>query len=103
MLQGSDDALTKRVRDLPESAIAGTHYNAKDMERRLLAYREANCSAVAEPSVHQFMKEHCKVSMHCSDAINETEENALSGMKIYIERVSSNFYNRRRTRSRSTS
>jgi hypothetical protein len=39
------------VKSLPEDKIMGTHYNSKDMDRRLSAYRIANNSLVAEPSV----------------------------------------------------
>jgi|694.fasta_scaffold153789_2 hypothetical protein len=43
-----------RVKELPQSAIEGTHYNKNDMNRRLKAYRVANNSTVAEPSVCDF-------------------------------------------------
>jgi len=39
------------VRELSEEEIEGTHYNAKDMKRRLKLYRDANNSKDAEPSV----------------------------------------------------
>lgn len=51
VLNGDDSFLLKRVRDLPESVIQGTHYNSADMKRRLKLYRAANNSEVAEPSV----------------------------------------------------
>ena len=51
VLEGNDLELITRVRDLPEKDIVGTHYTATDMERRLEAYRLANNSKVAEPSV----------------------------------------------------
>lgn len=51
VMTGKDDELIKRVRDLPESRVEGTHYTKDDMIRRLKAYRTANNSVVAEPSV----------------------------------------------------
>ena len=44
LIDGKDEDLIARVRDLPEKEIVGTHYNSVDMERRLTAYREANDS-----------------------------------------------------------
>jgi len=57
VLTGTDAELIKRVKNLPENVIAGTHYNAKDMSRRLKAYRTANNSQVAEYSVSDFFKQ----------------------------------------------
>ena len=51
VLKGDDLNLTNRVKGLSEDSIIGTHYNQKDMDRRLTAYRTANNSKVAEPSV----------------------------------------------------
>lgn len=42
VLTGSNDDLIKRVKELPEESISGTHYNQADMERRLAAYCKAN-------------------------------------------------------------
>ena len=50
-LNGSDQELIKRVNNLPQCELVGTHYNPVDMARRLQAYRLANNSEVAEPSV----------------------------------------------------
>jgi len=54
VLEGKDDDLISRVRELPESQIFGTHYNTDDMKRRLKEYRLANNSTVAEPAVQDF-------------------------------------------------
>ena len=56
VLEGSDEELINRVRDLPEDKIVGTHYSRDDMVRRLKTYRTANNSIVAEPSVQYFFK-----------------------------------------------
>jgi len=44
LMTGSNDMLINRVKELPEEDIAGTHYNAKDMQRRMKDYRTANNS-----------------------------------------------------------
>lgn len=56
VLTGNDKDLIKRVKNLPEHVIRGTHYTAQDMARRLATYRELNNSTVAEPSVSDFFK-----------------------------------------------
>ena len=58
VLEGRDEDLISRVRELPEDRIIGTHYNIEDMKRRIKAYRLANNSEVAEPSVQDFFKQH---------------------------------------------
>ena len=54
MLDGQDEALIHRVRELTEDQITGTHYNESDMKRRIRDYRVANNSKVAEPAVQDF-------------------------------------------------
>ena len=85
VLKGEDDALIKRVRELPEDQITGTHYTKDDMLRRLKAYRTANNSVVAEPSVQDFFKKQ-GVGIY-SEEISTNQKDALNGFKIYIERV----------------
>ena len=58
LLQQEDKFLIDRVKDLDEEIVEGTHYNMKDMKRRLLKYRTDNESEVAEPSVSDFFKTH---------------------------------------------
>jgi len=41
-LEGEDVILKQRVKELPAEKTEGTHYNEKDMDRRLKVYREAN-------------------------------------------------------------
>ena len=38
-ITGNDEYLIKRMKDLPEHKLVGTHYNYNDMVRRLKAYR----------------------------------------------------------------
>jgi hypothetical protein len=69
VLTGDDEALINRVRGLSQEEIEGTHYNGKDMSRRLKDYRIFNNSEVAEPSVQDFFKNQCKISLHKVDAV----------------------------------
>ena len=62
--------MIERVRGLTEEEISGTHYNAKDMARRLKDYRFHNNSEVAEPSVQDFFKSQCKITLQTVDAVH---------------------------------
>ena len=44
VLDGRDEDLIARVRELPEDQITGTHYNLDDMKRRIKSYRIRNNS-----------------------------------------------------------
>lgn len=93
VLDTSDDSLLyKRIRDTKrEQEIAGTHYNAEDMQRRIAAYRKANNSVVAEPSLKQFFQEQGVTLHEQSDCINVNADQALKSFKIYIERFEKPF------------
>jgi adenylate kinase len=86
VLEGQDEELISRVRELPEDQIAGTKYNMLDMRRRIKSYRLANNSEVAEPSVQDFFKQQ-GIKFY-SESIKTILKDALNGFKIYIERVS---------------
>ena len=60
------------------------------MLRRLKAYRTANNSVVAEPSVQDFFKKQC-IGIY-SEEISTAQKDALNGFKIYIERVRSSYF-----------
>lgn len=79
-----DKFLMDRVKNLSEEQIAGTHYNAADMKRRLKAYRNLNESQVAEPSVQAFFKDN-GVQLFERDAASD-QETVFNSLKIYIER-----------------
>lgn len=61
------------------------------MMRRLEAYRLANNSQVAEPSVQDFFKQQ-GIKYNTEGVATKTVD-AMSNFKIYIERVSHHFYN----------
>lgn len=86
LMTGSDSALVDRVKELPEEAIEGTHYNFADMTRRLKGYRTSNNSQVAEPSVQMFFEK--QTVQVFSEKITTPVCDALDSFKIYIERVS---------------
>ena len=88
MLDGSDEALIHRVRELTEDQIAGTHYNDADMKRRIRDYRDANNNKVAEPAVQDFFLQ--QGIKFFKESMQTSTRNALNSFKIYIERVSSN-------------
>ena len=86
VLDGSDEALIQRVRELPEDRIAGTHYNEARMRQRIKDYRIANNSQVAEPAVQDFFQER-GIKFFKEDMLTRPKD-ALNSFKIYIERVS---------------
>ena len=57
-MKQSSAFLINRVKNLAESVVAGTHYTCEDTKRRCLIYEQFNLSKIAEPSVHDFFKEH---------------------------------------------
>ena len=84
-MKQSTDFLLDRVKNLPEDIVAGTHYNMKDTKRRCLAYENFNQSKIAEPSVHDFFREHTLQIFPKNCALGVTE--VMNSFKIYIERI----------------
>ena len=72
VLQGKDEELIQRVRELPEDQIVGTKYNMVDMSRRIKAYRQANNSTVAEPAVQDFFKQQ-GIKFYTENITTQTE------------------------------
>ena len=87
VLDGSDENLIQRVRELPEDQIVGTHYNEAEMRRRIKDYNLSNKSVVAEPAVQDFFQKQ-GIKFFKEDMMTRTKD-ALNSFKIYIERVSS--------------
>lgn len=86
VMEGRDDDLVQRVRELPEDQIVGSHYTPDDMKRRLKDYRLANNSTVAEPAIQDFFRE--QGIKFFKESIQTRTKNALNAFQIYIERVS---------------
>jgi len=83
LLQGENDYLKNRVKELPEDKISGTHWNDADMERRIKAYRDANNSELGDPSLLSFFKKY-EVSNFAQE-VTEEEDKAFEAFKIFIE------------------
>ena len=45
LLEGSDEFLKLRVKDIPEDKVLNTHYNEEGMNRRLGYYKNINESS----------------------------------------------------------
>jgi len=84
VLEGADECLIDRVRELPEDSIVGTHYNETDMRRRIKEYRVANNSTVAEPAVQDFFREQ-GIKFFREDILTRAKD-SFNSFKIYIER-----------------
>ena len=54
ILEGENDALKQKLKELPAEATTGTHLDDQNFDRRIKAYREANPSVEAESHVAQF-------------------------------------------------
>ena len=79
---GSDQELVEKVKKLPEEVIRGTHYNLKDMQRRLKEWRKSNEDPTGLPSVVDFFEENGVdvLKIHCN------QNQSLEACKIYLER-----------------
>lgn len=71
---------------MPEKQIEGTHYNLKDMARRLAAYNKANCSDDAEPAIADFFEGHQVEIFKQNIEKQRCSKKVLNACKIYIER-----------------
>ena len=91
--ESNDNLLLKRVKDnLREQEAFGTHYNSADMDRRLKAYRIANNSQVAEPSLKNFFSEKGGLQLQEElDCTSTSTAVSLKSFKIYIERFEKPF------------
>lgn len=80
-----DNYLINRVKNLKQEQIVGTHYNLADMKRRIVKYKQANESEIAEPSVQAFYREQ-EIQVFEKDA-SLNKNMVFDSIKIYIERV----------------
>ena len=86
-LYGEDKELIDKVKELPEDIVCGSHYNLKDMVRRLKVYRESNNDPSGKLNVIDFFNENSvePLSLHCGDGKN------FESSKIYMERFGKPF------------
>ena len=71
--------MIKRIRELPEESVKGTHYTQTDMIRRMKAYRIANQSEVAEPSVQDFFNVPKSDLPKVEEVVEEPKEEPKEG------------------------
>ena len=83
-LEGDDDFLKNRVKELPQETVEGTHWNDADMDRRLKDYRAVNNSEVEDPALIDFFKKYDIGTFN--KGADEEEEQVLEACKIFIER-----------------
>lgn len=56
LIDGNEDQIKQRVRELPEQDIEGTHWNSAELQRRTKEYRKINNSPIGDPSLSDFFK-----------------------------------------------
>lgn len=80
----SDESLKDRYRNKKENELIDTHYNPKDMDRRLKNYRFDNESKYGDFSCVDFFLQNSvkKLSLNCYKKQNEI----LESVKVFIER-----------------
>ena len=84
LVDGENDFLKQRVKELPQEVVEGTHWNDADMDRRLKEYRELNSSEVGDPALIDFFKKY-EIGTFEKKA-DEEEEQVMEAFKIFIER-----------------
>ena len=84
LLEGNNDFLKQRVKELPEETVSGTHWNDEGMTRRLKGYRESNENEEGAPSVKEFFESQ-QLNVLVEDAENEEEKN-LEAYKVFVEK-----------------
>jgi adenylate kinase len=84
LLNGDEKLISRRVKELPEKHIEGTHWNNSDLIRRNKLYREWNNSQIGDPSLVDFFKkwEIDVMEENCMDK----EVKLIEAFKIFIER-----------------
>lgn len=84
LLDGKENLISRRVKELPEHKIRGTHWNSKDLLRRFKLYRQTNNSPIGDPSVTDFFT-YWNVGLIQEDC-NDDEKKLFEAFKIFIER-----------------
>lgn len=76
MIEGDNDALKQKVKELPIEKTEGTHFNEQQTDRRLKIWRELNLTSDGETHIYNFFtrligKQNCVLF----DAANTLEAN----------------------------
>jgi adenylate kinase len=84
LLDGDENYIKRRVKELPEERVTNTHWNNADLNRRNKVYRLMNNSPIGDPALVDFFK---KWSIGViSERCDEEESKLVEGFKIFIER-----------------
>lgn len=84
LVEGDEKYIQRRVKDLAEERIKGTHWNAKDLIRRNKIYRQINNSPIGDPAlIDFFIKWEISVM---TENCNEEQTRLVEACKIFIER-----------------
>ena len=84
LLDGDQDNIMRRVRELPEQSLAGTHWNHADLIRRFKQYRKDTNSPIGDPALADFF-ENWAVGV-CRERCEDPERKLMEGFKIFVER-----------------
>lgn len=76
--------MLQRVKQLPESATAGTHYTDEGMKRRLVAYRESNNNDKGNLTVQDFFTQNKSENLEIDVTVDE--HTGLETIKNYIDK-----------------
>jgi adenylate kinase len=84
LLEGDENFIRRRVKELPEHEIEGTHWNNLDLIRRNKLYRQCNNSPIGDPSLIDFFNKWRIGVIH--ENCDNDEKKLVEGFKIFIQR-----------------
>ena len=83
-LDGEEDKIMRRVRDLPEDSLSNTHWNHVDLLRRFKQYRKDTNSPIGDPALTDFF-ENWSIGVW-KENWEDGESKLMEGFKIFVER-----------------
>lgn len=83
-MQGTDEFLKQRVKELPEERVANTHYNEEGMNRRLAEYKKNNDSTTGESILADFFKERFIEPLVIN--VTNPSNDSFDNLRTFIER-----------------
>ncbi len=84
-LVASNEFLFKRVRNLPEESVAGTHLEEEGMVRRLEQYHKLNDTSKGFPILLSFFAEHKLPVLNVN--IEMTKADIFNTLRSFVEKV----------------
>jgi len=85
LLQGTDEFLKQRVKELPEERVANTHYNEEGMNRRLAEFKKNNDATTGESILADFFKERFIEPLVIN--VTNPSNDSFDNLRTFIERV----------------